>query len=45
MLKLLYKLGFRKYIDYRIIGEYYDTDDGVHFVKKYNKKYFIKKGD
>lgn len=43
MLGLLYKLGFRKHIDYRIVGEYYDTKDGVRFKKRYNKKYYIKK--
>lgn len=42
MLKLLYKLGFKKYIDYRIVGDYYDTVNGVKF-KKYIKKYYIKK--
>ena len=35
MLKLLYKLGFKKYIDYRIVGDYYDTVNGVKFKKIY----------
>lgn len=43
MLELLYKLGFQKYIDYRIVGDYLDTDDGVHYTKKYIKKYYLKK--
>lgn len=43
MLELLYKLGFRKYIDYHIVGDYLDTDDGVHYIKKYIKKYYLKK--
>lgn len=41
------KTWFKKHFDYRIVGEYYDTftdEKGVmHYVKKYNKKYYLKK--
>ena len=40
MFKWLMKLF---HIDYKIVGEYYDTDVNGHFCKKYYKKYFIKK--
>lgn len=43
MLKLLYFLGFRKRIDYKIIGEYWISSDNVHYTKKYIKRYYIKK--
>lgn len=43
MLALLYKLGFRKFIDYRIIGDYLDTEDSIHYQKKYIRKYYIKR--
>lgn len=43
MLALLYKLGFRKFIDYRITGDYLDTADGIHYQKKYIRKYYIKR--
>lgn len=43
MLKLLYRLGFTKHIDYRIVGDYLDTEDGIHYTKKYIKKYYLKK--
>ncbi len=43
MLRLLYKLGFRRLIDYRIVGDYLDTDDGIHYQKKYIRKYYIKR--
>lgn len=36
------KTWLKKYIDYWIVGEYYDTKDGIHYVKKYQKKYFLK---
>ena len=41
MLKKI-KQWFKNHIDYRIVGEYYDTADGIHYVKKYNKKYYFK---
>ena len=31
------------HIDYRIVGEYYDTDKNGHSVKKYYKKYYFKR--
>lgn len=37
------KNWFKRHIDYRIVGEYYTTDDGVHYTKKYNKKYYFKR--
>lgn len=43
MLGLLYRLGFRKLIDYRIIGDYLDTEDGIYYQKKYIRKYYIKR--
>lgn len=43
MLRWLYDHGFSHLIDYEITGEYYDTSDGVHYAKKYNKRYFFKK--
>lgn len=33
----------KRHIDYKIVGEYYDTTDGVHYKKKYHKKYYFKK--
>lgn len=42
MLGLLYKLGLKKYIDYRIVGEYYDSADGMHYTRKFVKKYYLK---
>lgn len=42
LLRFLYKLGFRKHIDYYIAGEFYDTSDNVHYTKKYIKKYYLK---
>lgn len=36
------KTWFKEHVDYRIVGEYYDTKDGIHYVKKYQKKYFLK---
>ena len=32
-----------KHMDYKIVGEYYDTPDGVHYTKKYNRKWYFKK--
>ena len=44
ILRLLYKLGFGKYIDYRISGEYYEAaGDGIHYTRKFYKEYFIKR--
>lgn len=43
MLKWLYNHGFKDFIDYDIVGEYYDRNDKGHLVKKYNKKYYIKR--
>lgn len=44
LLRLLYHLGFKKYIDYRITGEYYEADpDGIHYTRKFCKEYYIKK--
>ena len=37
------KQWFKRHIDYRIVGEYYDKVDGIHYTKKYNKKYYFKK--
>lgn len=37
------KKWIMKYVDYTIVGEYYDTADGIHYRKKYIKKYYIKK--
>lgn len=37
------KNWFKRHIDYRIVGEYYDTTDGIHYTKKYNKKYYFKR--
>lgn len=36
------KQWVKKHVDYRIVGEYYDTKDRVHYTKKYNKKYYLK---
>lgn len=33
----------KKFFDYRIVGEYYDNDGKGHRMKKYMKKYFIRK--
>ena len=33
---------FKRYFDYRIVGEYYDTDGDGHYYKKYKKKYYWK---
>lgn len=44
MLGVLYKLKWcRKFIDYHIVGDYLDTEDGVHYQKKYIRKYYIKR--
>ncbi len=43
ILKFLYEHGFKEFIDYEIIGEYYDSKDGVVYEKKYNKRYFLRK--
>lgn len=42
--KLIEKIKnkLKKYIDYRITGEYYTLDDKGRYVKKYHKKYYIK---
>ena len=34
---------FNQFFDYQIVGEYYDTEDGIHYQKKYIKKYFLRK--
>ena len=36
------KSWFKRYFDYRIVGEYYDTDGDGHYYKKYKKKYYWK---
>lgn len=41
MLKRLRKLFF-KYFDYKITGEYYDTDGKGKYVRKFNRKYYLK---
>lgn len=41
MLKRLRKLFF-KYFDYEITGEYYDTDGNGKYVRKFNRKYYLK---
>jgi hypothetical protein len=43
MLRLLYFLGFRKRIDYWIIGEYWVSGDDVHYTKKYIKNIILKR--
>lgn len=43
MLELLYKLGFTKYIDYKIVGHYYERSEGNISKLKHTKKYYIKK--
>lgn len=40
---LIAKLMRLLHIDYRIVGEYYDTDKNGHSVKKYYKKYYFKR--
>ena len=42
MIRLI-KQWLKRHIDYRIVGEYYDAVDGVHYKKKYIKKYYFKK--
>lgn len=37
------KNWFKRHIDYRVVGEYYDYVGDGHYVKKYNKKYYFKK--
>lgn len=41
LLRFLYNCGYRKYIDYKIIDEWYDILPGGVYVKKYTRKYFI----
>lgn len=41
MFKTFKKL-FKRFIDYRIVGEYYETDNRGHKQKKYIKKYYVK---
>lgn len=36
------KALIKKYFDYDIIGEYYDTDSNGEFHKKYIKKYYLR---
>lgn len=36
------KSWFKRYFDYHIVGEYYDTDGDGHYYKKYKKKYYWK---
>lgn len=33
----------RKYFDYDIVGEYFDTDGNDHYFKKYVKKWHLKR--
>ena len=42
-MKEKFKKLLNKFFDYRIVGEYYDTSDGIHYRKKYIKKYFLRK--
>lgn len=42
-LKAAWQKWFKEHFDYEIVGDYYDTTDGVHFVHKYNKRYFWRK--
>lgn len=37
------KQWLKKHIDYRIVGEYYDTNGNGHYYKKYIKKYYFKR--
>ena len=39
------KNWFKRHIDYKIVGEYYDSDGKGRYIKKYNKKYYFKKGE
>lgn len=41
-LKEKIKVWFKKHIDYKITGEYYDVDKKGRYVKKYHKKYYVK---
>lgn len=43
MLKKI-KKWFKRHIDYRIVGEYYDTNGDGHYYKKYIRKYYWKGG-
>lgn len=36
------KKWFSEHFDYRIVGDYLDTSDGVHYKKTYIKKYYWK---
>lgn len=41
MLKKI-KSWFKRHIDYRIVGEYYNTNGDGHYYKKYTRKYYWK---
>lgn len=43
MKKLLARL-FGLQLDYRIVGDYYESDGHGHYHKKYIKKYYLKRG-
>jgi len=38
----VFKRLLKKYFDYDIVGEYYDTSGNGVYVKKYIKKYYLK---
>lgn len=42
MIKLI-KKWLKRHIDYRIVGEYYDSDGKGRYVKKYIRKYYFKR--
>ena len=42
MLKKL-RRWIKRHIDYRVVGEYLDSDGKGHYQKKYIKKYYFKK--
>lgn len=37
------KQWFKEHFDYRIVGEYYDSDGKGHYQKKYIKRYYFRK--
>lgn len=43
MLRILYLLGFTKWIDYKIIGTYLEQIGDNHYETKHIKKYYFKK--
>lgn len=42
MLKTV-KAWFKSHIDYHIVGEQLLTEDGIHYYKRYIKRYFWKR--